>query len=55
LIRRTADVSRVVVGDSDTLGNAGHIIAPLSGLALALTSWARRPDSRKLVVAVDGY
>ena len=38
-----------VVGASDSsLSNAGHIIVPLAGLALALTSWALRPDSRKL-------
>jgi len=36
------------VGESDSLGNAGHIIVPLVGLALALTSWALRPSSRKL-------
>jgi hypothetical protein len=40
-----------VVVDSDALGNVGHIIAPLSGLALALTSWALRPDSRKLPIS----
>jgi len=37
-----------VVRDSDALSNAGHIFAPLAGLALALTSWALRPDSRRL-------
>ena len=31
------------------LGTAGHVIAPLAILALAVTSWALRPDSRKLV------
>ena len=36
------------VGDSDALASAGHIIAPLVVLALALTSWALRPGSRKL-------
>jgi uncharacterized membrane protein YphA (DoxX/SURF4 family) len=36
------------VGGSDTLSNTGHIIVPLVGLALALTSWALRPDSRRL-------
>jgi uncharacterized membrane protein YphA (DoxX/SURF4 family) len=36
------------VGASDSLSNAGHIIVPLAGLALALTSWALRPRSRKL-------
>ncbi|MDI1482927.1 DoxX family protein [Polyangium sp. y55x31] len=37
-----------VVGASDSVSNAGHIIAPLAGLVLTLTSWALRPDSRKL-------
>jgi hypothetical protein len=37
-----------VVGGSDSLSNAGHIIVPLAGLAVAFTSWALRPDSRKL-------
>ncbi|HMG21985.1 MAG TPA: DoxX family protein [Kofleriaceae bacterium] len=36
------------VGTSDSVGNVGHIIVPLVGLALALTSWALRPDSRRL-------
>ncbi len=36
------------VGGSDTLGNAGHILVPLAGLVVALTSWTLRPDSRKL-------
>ncbi|CAN96481.1 conserved membrane hypothetical protein [Sorangium cellulosum So ce56] len=37
-----------VVGASDSVSNAGHILAPLVGLALAVTSWALRPDSRRL-------
>ncbi|MEO7729821.1 MAG: DoxX family protein [Kofleriaceae bacterium] len=36
------------VGERDSMSNAGHIIVPLVGLALALTSWALRPASRKL-------
>ncbi|WP_437586973.1 DoxX family protein [Sorangium sp. So ce1000] len=36
------------VGASDSTSNAGHIIAPLVVLALAVASWALRPDSRKL-------
>jgi uncharacterized membrane protein YphA (DoxX/SURF4 family) len=36
------------VGEHDSLSNFGHIIVPLVGLALALTSWALRPDSRRL-------
>ncbi|WP_437523769.1 DoxX family protein [Sorangium sp. So ce726] len=36
------------VGASDSMSNAGHIIAPLVVLALAVTSWALRPDSRRL-------
>ena len=37
-----------VVGERDSLSNAGHIIVPLVGLVLALTSWALRPASRRL-------
>lgn len=38
-----------VTGEGDAnLGNTGHIVVPLAGLALALISWALRPDSRKL-------
>jgi uncharacterized membrane protein YphA (DoxX/SURF4 family) len=36
------------VGASDSVGNSGHILVPLAGLAVALTSWALRPGSRKL-------
>jgi uncharacterized membrane protein len=36
------------VGASDSMSNVGHIIAPLVVLALAVTSWALRPDSRKV-------
>ncbi|WP_437276021.1 DoxX family protein [Sorangium sp. So ce375] len=36
------------VGASDSTSNAGHIVAPLVVLALAVTSWALRPDSRKV-------
>ena len=36
------------VGAGGPGSTAGHIIAPLVVLALALMSWALRPDSRKL-------
>jgi hypothetical protein len=34
------------------LGTAGHILAPLAILALAMTSWGLRPGSRKLAATV---
>jgi len=41
-------VAWAVVGDSDTHGNAGRILAPLEGLALSFTWWALQPDSRQM-------
>ena len=40
-----------VGGGDANLGNSGHIIVPLVGLALALASWALRPESRRLRTA----
>lgn len=41
-----------VVGAGDAASTAGHIAAPLVGLALTAASWALRPDSRRLPDAV---
>ena len=36
------------VGASDSMSNVGHVIVPLVMLVLAATSWALRPESRKV-------
>lgn len=41
-----AAVSHLAVGD-----NAGDVLAPLACLALVMTSWALRPDSRRVAPA----
>src|SRR5215469_2759468 len=44
-----AAVAHAAVGDRDaTMGNAGHIFAPLVIAALVVASWALRPQSRKV-------
>jgi uncharacterized membrane protein YphA (DoxX/SURF4 family) len=46
-----AAFTHAVIGDSDAwMGNTAHIITPLVLAALALGSWALRPESRTLKV-----
>ncbi len=44
-----AAFAHAVVGDSDAwMSNRGHILAPLVLAALAVASWALRPEGRKI-------